>query len=150
MDTQGIIDALVSNAASTGLFTQVNTHEPKSAPRSDLLCAIWIDRVLPYAERSGLNATSALLIFNARIYTSMTQFPQDAIDPKVVIAVDTLMTQYSGDFTLGGEVANIDLLGESGFMLEAQAGYITQDNKPYRVMTITIPLIVNDAWTQAV
>jgi len=149
MDTQGILDALVSDAASTGLFERVNTHEPKSAPRSGLHCAMWIDRIFPYANASGLAATSAVLVFNVRLFTKMLQQPQDAIDPKMIKAVDTLMDEYSGDFTLGNMVRNVDLLGETGFMLEAQAGYINQDNTLFRVVTLTVPLIVNDAWTQS-
>ena len=149
MDTQGILDSLVSDALTTGLFDQVNTHEPKSAPRYGLTCAMWLDSIKPYALMSGLNATSALLIFNARLFTSMLQYPQDAIDPAMIVAVDTLMTKYSGDFTLGDQVRNVDLLGESGYQLEAQAGYINQDSKLYRVVTLTIPLIINDAWTQS-
>lgn len=149
MNTQGILNALVSDAETTGLFDQINTHEPKSAPRKGLTMAIWLDRLLPYATASGLAATSALLIYNARLFTSMTKFPQDAIDPDMITAVDTLMTKYSGDFTLDDTIRNVDLLGESGFALEAQAGYVEQDNKVFRVVTLQVPLIVNDAWTQA-
>jgi hypothetical protein len=32
--------------------------------------------------------------------------------------------------------------------LSAQAGYINQDGKLMRVMTIMLPLVVNDAWVQ--
>jgi hypothetical protein len=149
MNITGILNELVSDAETTGLFDQINTHEPKSAPRSGLTMAIWLDRVEPYALASGLTATSALLIFNARLFTKMTQYPQDAIDPNMTSAVDVLMNKYSGDFTLGDKIRNVDLLGESGTHLMAQAGYINQDNTMFRVVTLTIPLIVNDAWTQA-
>lgn len=149
MNVTGILNALVSDAATTGLFERINTHEPKSAPRNGLTMAIWVDRIEPFAIGSGLNSTSAVLIFNARLFTKMLQYPQDAIDPDMITAVDTLMTKYSGDFTLGDLIRNVDLLGESGFQLGAQAGYINQDNTLYRVVTITIPLIVNDAWNQS-
>lgn len=149
MNVLGILDALVSDAQTTGLFDKVNTHEPKSAPRSGLTMAVWLDRIEPYPQGSGLNSTSALLVFNARLFTKMTQYPQDAIDPNMIVAIDTLMRTYTGDFTLGGQIRNVDLLGETGYHLMAQAGYINQDNILYRVITLTIPLIVNDAWTQA-
>jgi hypothetical protein len=149
MDVTGILNALVSDAETTGLFDQINTHEPKSAPRNGLTMAVWADRIEPYALASGLDATSAVIVFNARLFTKMLQYPQDSIDPNMIIAVDTLMNKYSGDFTLGDMIRNVDLLGETSFHLEAQAGYINQDNTLYRVMTLTIPLIVNDAWTQS-
>jgi hypothetical protein len=149
MDVIGILNELVSDAATTGLFDKINTHEPKSAPRSGLTLAIWADSIEPFALGSGLNVTSALIVFNARLFTKMLQYPQDSIDPNMIIAVDTLLNKYSGDFTLNDKIRNIDLLGESGTHLSAQAGYVNQDNTLYRVVTITIPLIVNDAWTQA-
>lgn len=149
MNITGILNALVSDAETTGLFDKVNTHEPKSAPRSGLTLAIWLDRVEPYALGSGLTSTSAVLVFNARLFTKMTQYPQDAIDPDMLTAVDTLMAKYSGDFDLNNMIRNVDLLGETSFHLSAQAGYVNQDSTLYRVVTLTIPLIVNDAWTQA-
>jgi len=33
--------------------------------------------------------------------------------------------------------------------LMAKAGYLSQDGRIYRVMVITIPIIVNDVFTQA-
>jgi hypothetical protein len=35
-----------------------------------------------------------------------------------------------------------------GHTLDAQSGYINIDNVVMRVMTITVPVIVNDAWAQ--
>jgi carbon-monoxide dehydrogenase large subunit len=49
-------------------------------------------------------------------------------------------TYDSGDFAknLGDVLA-----------LSAVAGYINQDGKVLRVMTLTLPLVVNDVWSQA-
>jgi hypothetical protein len=63
-------------------------------------------------------------------------------------AVAALMTAYSSDFDLGGNVRNVDLLGAHSAGLTAQAGYLQQDERQYRVMTISLPLVVSDAWTQ--
>ena len=84
-----------------------------------------------------------------RIYLPMIQEPQDKIDPTIVAAVDTLLEDFSGDFTLGGNARNIDLLGQTGEALSARAGYITIDQTVFRSMDITIPIIVNDVFTQA-
>lgn len=149
LNTTNLVDGLVSNSMSLGVFERVNTHEPKNAPSVDgLFTAIWVDRIVPHAEHSGLAATSAYVVMMQRIYSNMLQEPQDAIDPNVMLAVDVLMGQYTGDFTLGGEVAYIDLLGIGISRLEAKAGYITIDKKVYRVMDVIIPCVVNDAWTQ--
>ena len=47
------------------------------------------------------------------------------------------------------DAMNIDLLGAYGQKLSAQAGYITIDSHMYRIMTLTIPCVINDLWTQA-
>ncbi len=67
----------------------------------------------------------------------------------MVAAVDELLTQYSGDFTLGGQVRDVDLLGAHSPGLMAEAGYINQDGKLMRIMTITLPIVVNDLWVQS-
>jgi hypothetical protein len=79
-------------------------------------------------------------VVNVRIYQNMIAEPQDMIDPRVMAAVDALMTAYSGDFELGGTVRAVDLLGMAGTPMAAQAGYIQQDNRVYRAVTITLPL----------
>ena len=148
IDLTGIVNAAASHAMSLGVFERVNQHEPKSAPGTGLTCAIWVDAIGPYAAQSGLASTSALLVLNVRGYVSMTQQPYDAIDPNLTTAVALLMGEYQGDFDLGGLVESVDLLGRSGRRLEARAGYLSIDGKMMRVMTITLPVIVNDVWTQ--
>jgi hypothetical protein len=128
----------------------VNSHEPKNKPGRGLTCAIWVDRIEPARGRSGLAVTDARVVFNVRVYTNMLQNPQDAIDPSVMIAADALFEAYSGDFDLGDEDRFIDLLGMTqGHPLFSQSGYINIDNMVYRVMTLTVPVIVSNAWTQS-
>lgn len=148
MDSAGIMAATGSHIAASGYFDRVAGHEPKNAPGRGLSAAVWVDRIEPVPAGSGLSRTCALLMLNIRVYTNMLADPPDAIDPSLVAAVDGLMTAYSGDFTLGGLVRNVDLLGATGTALSAQAGYLEQDGKLFRVMTITLPLVVDDAWEQ--
>ena len=149
IDATGILDAVVSHALASGFFDRVNTHEPKSAPPSGLTCAIWVQSIGPVPLGSGLASTTGRLGLQVRLYTSMTAEPQDAIDPGLMRAVDGLLAAYSGDFELGGLVRNVDLLGAYGDPLSARAGYLNVDGKLMRIMDITLPLIVNDLWTQA-
>jgi hypothetical protein len=149
LDTVAILDRVVSHALAAGYFERVNGHEPKTAPGHGLHAAVWVDSVKPASGQSGLIATTALFVVNVRIYQNMIAEPQDMIDPRVMAAVDALMTAYSGDFELGGTVRNIDLMGMAGTPMAAQAGYIQQDGKVYRAVTITLPLVINDVWSQA-
>jgi len=149
VDIIGITDALISHALASGMFSNVSGFEPKSAPGTGLTAALWLDSLTPIPAASGLSATAARLTFRLRIYTSMLSEPQDAIDPEVLTATQVLIVAYSGDFTLGGLVRNVDLLGAHGQSLSAQAGYLNQDGRLMRVMDLTIPLVINDIATQA-
>ncbi|MBD9723446.1 hypothetical protein PV755_45415 [Streptomyces caniscabiei] len=144
----GLTDAVQSHAGASGYFETVNGHEPKNAPAAGgLTAAVWADRVTALRS-SSLNSVSVLLVFNVRIYGSAQSEPADAIDPNMLAAVDALCAAYSGDFTLGGLVRSVDLLGSNGTPLSVQAGYLSQDGSLYRVMTITVPCIVNDLWEE--
>lgn len=148
LDTAAIIDAVASHALALGRFERVNQHEPANSPISGLTAAVWVDRLGPARASSGLATTSARLVLQVRIYSSVAQEPADAIDPTMLAAVDALMGAYSADFTLGGLVRSVDLLGEEGQVLDAQAGYLELVDAVYRVFTITVPIIANDTWEQ--
>jgi len=138
--------ALVSQVAASGYFARVNEHEPKNAPGSGLTAALWVQGIRPH--RSGLAATTVRVEWRLRLYTSMLMQPPDRIDPDLLRATTYLMAAYSFGFTLGGLVRSVDLLGEAGLPLQAQAGYLPIDKAMYRIMDITLPVIINDAFTQ--
>lgn len=143
-----LISATVSHAQATGVFRSVNGHEPKAAPGSGLRAAIWAQSIRPVGAASGLSATSGVVTLNVRVYGNMLQKPEDEIDPALLAAVSLLMDEYTGDFTFGGTIRNIDLLGEYGEQLQALAGYLELAGAMYRVMTLTVPCVINDLWVQ--
>ncbi len=147
LNALALTNAIASHAAASGYFDRVNTHEPKNAPGNGLSCAIWFARVAG-AQSSGLNATSALVVFNVQIRQNMLVEPQDQIDGDMLAALDALIGAYAGDFELGGNVRCVDLRGMTGTALEAEAGYVNQDGKLYRAINITLPLVVNDVWSE--
>lgn len=149
LNASDLLAAVRSHAQATGMFERTSTHEPKSAPGSGRSWAAWLQSVRPVPRRSGLAGSSARVEFRVRLYANMLQEPQDEIDPDTMAAVDRLMAAYSGDFTLGDRISNVDLLGAHGDPLSAQAGYLHQDGRLLRVVDITLPLIVNDLWSQA-
>lgn len=147
LNITGILDGVVSHAMASGHFEQVNEHEPANAPSHGLTAAVWTDSVQAIRS-SGLASTTAVLVFNVRIYTSIQSEPADAIDPNMLTAVDDLCAAYIGDFTLDGLVRHVDILGAHGQALLVRAGYIQQSGAVFRVMTITLPVVVNDLWEQ--
>lgn len=143
-----ILDAVVSHALASGHFETVNGHEPRSTPGNGLTAAVWADRITP-VRTSGLTSTSVLVVLNVRLYTNAQQEPADAIDPALIDAVDTLCAAYVGDYELGGLVRQVDVRGQHGQPLDVRAGYIQQDGALLRVLTIALPLVVNDLWEEA-
>lgn len=148
LDLQAIIDAMRDDAMASGLFESVNGHEPKSKPGGGITAAIWSQTIRPVPRGNSLISTTVRVEMMMRLYTSMLAEPQDSIDPALTAAVDTIMRNMSGGFTLGGVVREVDLLGEFGEPLSARAGYINQDGKLFRIYDLTVPIVVNDLWTQ--
>ncbi len=142
-------DAVVGYALASGRFDAVNQHEPKNSPGNGLTCAVWVQRIRPI-KGSGLAATSGVLLLAARIYTNFKQQPYDMIDPNMTAATTDLMGALTADFELESvpDVRNIDLIGTYGQALEAQAGYIDIDRSLFRIMTIQVPIIINDMFIQ--
>lgn len=148
LDVAGIVAQLESQARGLGVFEDVVTVEPKSAPGDGVFLAIWVQGIAPVAGGSGLNSLSVVLTFQARIMKRMLAQPYGQIDPDMLAACDSLMRAYAGAFTLGGEVRDVDLLGMYGAKLEAKAGYLTLDKAMFRVMDITLPLVISDLWAE--
>lgn len=149
MDSNAILDAMESHALRRGWFDHVNMAEPDSPPGYDMTYSIWVQSVTAVAEASALNTTTARLVLGSRIYKRLDAGQKDQTDGQLLAAVDDLMGAYSGDFTLGGLIRNVDLLGAHGEPLGGEAGYVTMDDEQeFRVFTLAIPLIINDAWTQ--
>ena len=143
-------DRALSHALASGLFGNVLDHEPVSAPGNGLTYAMWVSDVAPVAAASGLDALSARLELMGRVLHPADTEPQGDVDTAVTGAVSALFEAYAGDFEFGGNVKNVDLLGMHGPGLRARFGYTSFTGGPtYRVATLTVPLIINDLWTEA-
>lgn len=151
LNTSSLVNAIASHAAALGVFDNVPQHEPKNAPGGDLTCAVWAGDIVPVLS-SGLASTSVRVTFNVRIYLpalNISPWEADIVDPRIMDACDALMRDYVGAFTLGGLIREVDVRGGNGNPLSAAAGYLTQDGRVYRVMTIFLPLIISDLWDEA-
>lgn len=149
LQSQAIVDAVVSHALASGLFERVNAYEPKSPPGSGLTAAVWAESMIPSPKNSGLAATTLVVTLKVQLYLPLGD-PQAAIDPAMMNAVDVLCAAYSGDFTLGGLVREVDLLGHTGGTgLSARAGHVSISQRNLRVYEINLPVVIDNLWTQA-
>jgi hypothetical protein len=150
LNTKLYMDALISHALSSGHFVSVNAVDVGSNPTNEGLTAVlYPRRIIPAPGRSGLASTSAVMTFVMRLFHSSASDPLGEIDPRIIDATDALLNAYSGDFTLGGLVAEVDLLGQYGESLRSDSGWLPMgDAGEFRIVDITIPLVINDVWTQ--
>ena len=149
LPTAAIIAAVESVLQETGLFDQVNGHEPISAPGGELTAAVWPQEVDPAAEDSGLDGTAAVFLLYVRLYYPARSEPLDMVEVTLSNGVDAVMNALIGGFTLGGLTRNIDIFGKSGnTKLRAQYGFVPMDAAWYRCATITVPCVVNDPWEE--
>lgn len=149
INLSALLDPIVSHALAAGVFDEVQTHEPKSAPGTGLTFAVFVNAIAPAVGGSGLTATTVRVELIGRIYKPFLSQPEDLIDSNVTDALDILFTAYSGDFDLGDTThMGIDLMGSYGTGLAMRAGYQTIDKNVFRIFDISIPIIVNDAFVQ--
>jgi hypothetical protein len=152
LNAASIQDKVYSHCARTGVFDTVNGHEVKNAPGKGTHAELFLDTIDPL-QVSGLASTSVRLAWKIRISTDMLAEPQDDIDPRIANAADVLFSSLHGDFKLDDDAVDdvrfLDLLGAHGPALAAKAGYISRDSKQYRVMDVTVPVILNDVWSQS-
>lgn len=144
-------DAVLSRVAATGHFEDVIGHELTAAGPPGLVASQWADYLGP-AVGSGLASTDALLVLNVRVEATAfvaDRATADAMDPRILSAVTAVIAALASDLTLDSTVRVIDVRGISGRRLESRAGYMERDRTLKRVVSISVPIIIDDAWIEA-
>lgn len=149
INIRSIQAAVTSHLESLGLFELVNTVEPTVPGRQGLEASAWFQEMIPI-QSSGLNSTSVRMSFQVRLYSMLAQADPDLLDINLVEAVDILLEKYNEDFTLDGLVRCVDIFGQAGDALSAVSGYlpVAEEQPEIRIVDITLPLIVDDVWSQ--
>lgn len=142
-DAVALFGEMTSVAQTLGVFDRVNSHEPENTPGRGISCTITLAEIAADPDKSGMASVSGTVTFTARLWSSMMQRSLDAIDPNLLGAVSALLGAYAGGFTLNGTVRNVDLL-----KLRATPGYVPFEGKEMRVVEITVPVIINDLWSE--
>jgi hypothetical protein len=140
---KALFTAIQSYAQELGIFDGgVNLHEPWNAPGNRLSCSINLGTIRPVMS-SGLAAVSGQVVLVIRVWSSALQKPLDSIDPEVLAAACSLMGALAGGFTLGGTVRDVELMAMS-----AQPAYVDFEGKPFRIVEITCPIVINDMFAE--
>lgn len=143
-----LFSALRSDALSLKVFDAVGNHEPTAQPGKGLYLSLTLASIEPMPAASGMAATSGKVVISAKIWANATtrarRLPLDELDPEVLGAAASLMAIFSGGFTLGGTVRDVDLMSMTAAAVWVDFGGGTE----YRVIDITVPVIINDLFEQ--
>lgn len=145
LDTMAIWSGLLSHLKGLGVFNAVLGHEVVEAPVG-LVAALTGDTI--GGASSGLNVTSSRINTVLRLYLSANQDPRDDIDPTMLAAAAKVIGSLSGDFTLGGLLREVDLLGIEGESVVGRFSYTRIAGELFRLLTLQLPLVCNDVWSQ--
>ena len=148
LNAEAILGKLASIGKSTGLFPGggVKRYEPRGQPANGLTLSLISGPKRPIRS-SGLNNVSLRWQIDGMIYLPMKITPPDDIDVRLTEASAGYLQALCAQFTLGGLVRCIDVLGSDGEELNATPGYLEANEKTYRVERLMIPLLINQKWT---
>lgn len=145
--------ALVDHALTTGLFGQVNGHEPKNVPGELPTLSLFTSGVRP-ARTSGLTATSIVLEFTGRVTGPGMVGDLDEVERVVMGAALGYWAALVADLDLGLDALTLpapvtmwglDPRGAHGTPTRVEPGYLVQDSTMLRAATLTIPIVLDDA-----
>lgn len=142
-DAEDLFSQVRSMAKKLGLFNAVIGHDPENAPPSGgIACSIMLGTVKPVTS-SGLAAVSGQVTLMVHVWAFAQKRPLDELDPGVLAATCALMGAFAGGFTLNGTVREIDL-----FTMDATPGYVHFQDKEFRTVAISVPIIINDLFAE--
>lgn len=141
-DAEALFSAIRSRAKKLAVFDATIGHDPENAPPAGLSCSIMLGPVKPVTS-SGLAAVSGQVTLMIHVWSFAQKRPLDDVDPKVLAATCSLMGAFAGDFTLNGTVREVDL-----FAMEATPGYVNFQDKEFRTMQISLPIVINDMFQE--
>ena len=94
----------------------------------------------------GTTLSHAIELHTLTLRGYMPMLSGDAFEDEM--ALDAAMTELkrdmAGDFDLGGTVRNIDVAGQYSGGLETESGYIELSGTQFKIVDMTIPVIVDD------
>lgn len=135
------LDQMHSHLKGLGYLGHVQIGEPMAPPEAETTAAIFASGVR--VAETTLNSIIELHTITIRIYKDMLVHPPEELEKGLSIVTSHLMKELGSDLDLGGNIRSVDVAGIYGSVLEAQWGSIQIQNKMYKVVDITVPLIVD-------
>lgn len=140
------LDVLLSHVAASGHVSSNSMGEPIEPPSGDKLHGSVYMRSTTVQILYGDGGTQELHVAVARLYRPVMREPTDQGERELAIATSELMQDFAQDFTLGGTVREIDLAGgQGGEAMGAEWGHVVIKDLMYRVVDITVPIVIDDS-----
>ena len=149
LNAAGVLAGIESVLQAVGGIEQVVTSQSTNPPTDGIGAQVWAGPIKPVGVRSGLASVSVLTVTNIRLTMPLATQPPESIDPALLTTLSDVMNALAGGFTLDGEVAQVDLLGQYGVPMDGIPGYVDYAGVGYRCITLTVPAVLDDIWTEA-
>jgi hypothetical protein len=144
-DTLGIIRDELSKI---NYFSTVEIGEPKSPPADQYASAyIWMDSVT--TVQASLNGSIEVYLTTVRLMTGLFEEPIELIETQTAEAYSKASEALFANFSLDNKIRNIDAAGQYGASYGGTWGHLDLGGNLYRIVDITLPLIVDDSATFA-
>jgi len=144
------LDVVLSHVAASGHVSSYSLGEPVGPPEGiKLHGAVYMrgTRVL-LVYLDGDTRESHIVV--VRLYRPVLREPTHMSETELALAAAELMEDLVEDFSLGATVREIDVAGgKSGESIASDWGHVDIASVMYRVVDITVPIIVDGSATAA-
>ena len=143
------LQAVESYLLASGYFgSNVAVGEPKQpVAGAELSAAIFMGSTT--VAETTLTKIIEQHMVTIRIYRDMLAEPTESIEFELGEVSSDIQSDLIGDYDLGETIRNIDIAGIYGAGMGATWGYVDLGGKMYRIVDISLPLIVDDSATMA-
>ena len=142
IDPLATLNVARSHLLERGAITRAVIGEPKQPPLDELTAAVFM---------SGIRTVDMALDRPVRVYDVVVRLYRNFMDDgqetesELGRVVGAVMEAFEGDFTLGGNVRNVDIGGEYGDPMSAEWVHLDFSGTIYRAADVSVPLIVDAA-----
>lgn len=142
LNPYAIMHVVLSHLKAQGKLTHVRIGLPKQPPTGELTVAIVMDGI----RTPELVLDARVLVYDLMVHV-FRSFLDDGAQTELEVArvVGEITEAFAGDFTLGGNVRNIDFAGQYGRSVEVNWDYLAFGDVQFRAVAISLPLIVDPA-----
>lgn len=142
-DVTNSLRTLETVLKASGRYPIVRIGEPKQPPITGQGIAAAVYLASQAVVGTTLTTPIEVHTVTVRFYRAMLDQPEDKAEIDLANAVADFEADLDGDYTLGGNVRNIDIGGQYGQGLGAEWGYVDIGGTMFRTAVVTVPLIVD-------